>query len=78
MTSKSPIDRNLLFSGEAAEVGVVGSGGIYADGSFGFDYPNWNTIELLAKINFGFMGFDQAEVLGTSLRDPATQAERLE
>ncbi len=79
----------VIFNGETFEMGkklmaakkaltLFTSGGIYADGSFGFDYPNWNTIELLAKINFGVMGFDQAEVLGTSLRDPATQAERLE
>lgn len=79
----------VIFNGETFEMGkklmagkkaltLFTSGGIYADGSFGFDYPQWNTLQLLAKINFSFMGFDQAEVLGTSLRDPKTQAERLE
>ncbi len=79
----------VIFNGETFEMGkklmagkkaltLFTSGGIYAEESFGLDYPQWNTVKLLAKINFGFMGFDQAEVLGTSLRDPATQAERLE
>ncbi len=79
----------VIFNGETFEMGkklmagkkaltLFTSGGIYAEESFGFDYPNWNTVKLLAKINFGFMGFDQSEVVGTSLRDPENAEERLE
>ena len=79
----------VIFNGETFEMGkklmagkkaltLFTSGGIYAEESFGFDYPDWNTVKLLAKINFGFMGFDQAEVFGTSLRDPENAEERLE
>jgi FMN-dependent NADH-azoreductase len=78
----------VIFNGETFEMGkkpmagkkaltLFTSGGIYAEESFGFDYPNWNTVALLAKINFGFMGFDQTEVIGTSLRDQANQEQRL-
>lgn len=79
----------VIFNGETFEMGkklmagkkaltLFTSGEIYAEESFGFDYPNWNTVKLLAKINFGFMGFDQSEVVGTSLRDPENAEERLE
>lgn len=78
----------VIFNGETFEMGkklmagkkaltLFTAGGIYSEDAFGPEYPNWNTINLLSKINFGFMGFDEVEVLGTSLRDPATQAERL-
>lgn len=79
----------VIFNGETFEMGkkmmagkkaltLFTSGGIYAEESFNTEYPNWNTIALAAKINFGFMGFDETEIYGTSLRDPATQAQRLE
>ena len=85
--AKSYLDA-VIFNGETFEMGkklmagkkaltLFTAGGIYSEDAFGPDYPNWNTINLLSKINFGFMGFDEAEVLGTSLRDPANQAERL-
>lgn len=78
----------VIFNGETFEMGkklmsgkkaltLFTSGGIYSAENFNTDYPNWNTIALLAKINFGFMGFDEAEVFGTSLRDESTQKERL-
>jgi FMN-dependent NADH-azoreductase len=78
----------VIFNGETFEVGkklmagkkaltLFTSGGIYSDESFNLDYPNWNTIALLSKINFGFMGFDEAEVIGTSIRDEKTRDERL-
>ncbi|MBU6140287.1 MAG: NAD(P)H-dependent oxidoreductase [Proteobacteria bacterium] len=69
----------VMFNGETFEMGkklmsgkksltLFTAGGIYAENSFGLDYPNWNTLTMAAKINFGFMGFDESEVIGTSLR----------
>ena len=78
----------VIFNGETFEMGkkmmagkkaltLFTSGGIYSQDHFNLDYPNWNTISLLSKINFGFMGFDEAETVQTSLRDAATEVERL-
>lgn len=78
----------VIFKGEVFETGkklmagkksltLFTSGGIYEEEKFDINYPNWNTIALLAKINFNFMGFDEAEVIGTSLRDEKTRAQRL-
>ncbi len=53
------------------------SGGNYSNNLVNLEYPNWDTLTMLAKINFGFMGFDESEVINTSLRDPATEAEKL-
>lgn len=53
------------------------SGGIYSQNFANLEYPNWDTMSLNAKINFGFMGFDEAEVIGTSLRDPQLADGRL-
>ncbi len=53
------------------------SGGVYSEDSFNFEYPNWDTIRLLAKVNFGFMGFDESETISTSLRDEEKAEERL-
>ena len=53
------------------------SGGIYSENTFNFDYPNWNSIALMTKANFSFMGFDESEIIGTSLRDESTESERL-
>lgn len=49
------------------------SGGVYSENIFNLDYPNWNSIALLAKANFNFMGFDEGEVIGTSLRGDEVQ-----
>ena len=79
----------VIFKGETFEMGkklMAGkkaltfftAGGIYSEDNFSLTYPEWNTLSLLAKINFGFMGFDEAEIIGTSLRDEATREERLE
>jgi len=79
----------VIFNGETFEPGkklmagkkaltLFTSGGIYADDKFNFDYPNWNGIAFNAKINFNYMGFDEAEVIGTSLRDETKRAEHLE
>ena len=56
---------------------IFTSGGVYPEDVFNFDYPNWNGLVLTAKANFTFMGFDEAEFVGASLRDEATKAERL-
>ena len=69
----------VIFNGETFEMGkkmmsgkkalaLFTSGGIYAEDKFDFDYPNWNSLAFNAKVNFGFMGFDESEVVGTSLR----------
>ncbi len=69
----------VIFNGETFEMGkklmagkkalaIFTSGGIYSEENFGLDYPNWNAFALNAKVNFGFMGFDAYEVVGTSLR----------
>ncbi|MDX2083188.1 MAG: NAD(P)H-dependent oxidoreductase [Rickettsiales bacterium] len=78
----------VIFNGETFEMGkklmtgkkaltLFTSGGIYPDNSFNFDYPNWNGIAFNSQINFNFMGFDDAKTISTSLRDEATQAQRL-
>ncbi len=78
---KSYIDA-VAFNGETFEAGkkmmagkkalaLFTAGGTYSEDSFGFDYPAWNALALTAKINFKFMGFDEGEVIGTSLRADA-------
>ncbi len=78
----------VIFKGETFDYGVKSmagkkvltlftSGGIYSEETFNFDYPNWNTIALQSKAMYSFMGFDDIETLGTSLRDPATQEQKL-
>lgn len=78
----------VIFNGETFKMGekmmagkkalvLFTSGGIYAEDKFDFNYPNWNSIALIAKANFTFMGFDDSQIIGTSLRDEATSAERL-
>ncbi len=54
------------------------SGGIYTPDFVNLDYPNLDTLTVSAKINFRFMGVDEAEVIGTSLMDPTKAPERLE
>lgn len=82
---KSYLDA-VIFNGETFEMGkklmsgkkalaLFTAGGIYAEDNFGFEYPAWNALALTAKINFNFMGFDEGEVIGTSLR--ADVEERL-
>lgn len=36
------------------------------------DYPNWDGVSALAKIEFEFMGFGETEILGLSLRGDQT------
>jgi FMN-dependent NADH-azoreductase len=70
----------VIFKGETFEPGkkmmagkkalvLFTSGGMYSEDKFDFNYPNWNSIILNAKANFGFMGFDDSEIIGTSLRE---------
>jgi FMN-dependent NADH-azoreductase len=74
----------VIFNGETFEMGkklmaghkalvLFTSGGIYAEDKFDLNYPNWNAIALNAKVNFNFMGFDDSEVIGTSLRENAEE-----
>jgi FMN-dependent NADH-azoreductase len=53
------------------------SGGVYSDSVFNFDYPNWNSIALVTKANFAFMGFDTSEIINSSLRDETTEVAKL-
>ena len=73
----------VIFNGETFEAGkklmagkkvltLFTAGGIYSEEVFNFDYPNWNTIALQSKAMYGFMGFDEIETIGTSLRDTTT------
>jgi len=79
----------VIFNGETFSPGkklmagkkaltLFTAGGIYAEDKFNFDYPNWNSIALNTKSNFTYMGFDESETIGTSLRDEAKRAESLE
>jgi len=74
----------VIFNGETFEMGkklmagrnalvLFTSGGIYSEDKFDLNYPNWNAIALNAKVNFSFMGFDNSEVIGTSLRQNAEE-----
>jgi FMN-dependent NADH-azoreductase len=78
----------VIFKGETFDYGqkmmagkkalvLFTSGGAYSEDKFNFDYPNWNSIALMCKANFSFMGFDESEVLGASLRDEKAAAENL-
>ena len=49
---------------------IYTSGGSYTDDKVTIDYPNWNTLKFLTKINFGFAGFNEAEVIGASTANP--------
>lgn len=79
----------VLLKGETFEQGkkkmagkkvltLYTSGGVYSEDKFNFEYPNWNGLVLTAKANFIYMGFDESEFIGASLRDEKTRAERLE
>ncbi len=78
----------VIFKGETFDYGAKSmagkkvltlftSGGIYPEKTFNFDYPNWNTIALQSQAMYSFMGFDDIETIGTSLRDPTTANEKL-
>lgn len=86
-TVKAYLDA-VIFKGETFDYGkkmmagkkaltLFTSGGVYSEDTFNFDYPNWNSIALITKANFTFMGFDESEIIGTSLRDEATESERI-
>lgn len=73
----------VIFNGETFEAGkklmagkkvltLFTAGGIYSEEVFNFDYPNWNTIALQSKAMYSFMGFDEIQTIGTSLRDTTT------
>lgn len=53
------------------------SGGAYTPDLVNLEYPNWDTLSLNAKINFGFMGFDETQVITASLSDPSKTQEQL-
>ena len=76
---------SVIMKGETFEAGkklmagrkaltLYTSGGSYDSETFNLQYPNWDTITLLSKINFGFMGFDEAQVIGASLSNESKVA----
>ncbi len=50
-----------LMAGKKA-LTLYSSGGEYSE-KVGENYPDWDTLSALAKINFGFMGFDEAKIV---------------
>jgi FMN-dependent NADH-azoreductase len=61
-----------MMSGRKALV-LFTSGGSYNDKFVNLEYPNWDTLTMAVKINFNFMGFDNIEVIGSSLRENEDQ-----
>lgn len=48
---------------------IFTSGGEYDHDHVDLEFPHWDTLTLLAKINFNFMGYDQSEVVCASTND---------
>ena len=48
---------------------LFSAGGVYPVDQSSIEYPYWDTLTALAKIEFGFMGLGKSEVIGISLRD---------
>lgn len=65
-----------MMAGKRA-LALFTSGGEYSHDKFDLEYPNWDALTMLAKVNFGFMGFDKYEVLGASLRDESKKEAKL-
>ncbi|MGK5081985.1 NAD(P)H-dependent oxidoreductase [Bdellovibrionota bacterium FG-1] len=79
----------IMQAGETFEMGkklmagrkaltIFTSGGLYPTNQATPEYPNWDTLSVLSKINFGFMGFDESEIVTTSLRDMEKTPARME
>lgn len=66
-----------LMAGKRA-LTIYTSGGLYPADKFAPEFPNWDAVSLLARIEFQFMGFSEIEIVGTSLRDPAQAPTNLE
>ncbi len=56
---------------------IFTSGGAYSNNLVNLEYPNWDTLSMCAKINFNFMGFDEAQVIAESLRDESKRESTL-
>jgi FMN-dependent NADH-azoreductase len=56
---------------------IFSSGGEYPNETFNLNYPNWNSIALLAHATFNFMGFDEVKTIGTSLRGEENAVKNL-
>ncbi len=61
-----------VMSGKKSLV-LFTSGGSYNDKFVNLEYPNWDTLTMLVKISFNFMGFDVIEVIGSSIRENEDQ-----
>jgi FMN-dependent NADH-azoreductase len=52
-----------LMKGKKA-LTIYTSGGGYSSEKVAADYPNWDTLTVLSKIEFTFMGFSEIEIVG--------------
>ena len=77
----------VIMKGETFEAGkklmagrkvltLYSSGGEYSD-KVGENYPDWDTVAALAKINFNFMGFDEAKFVNNSTANEEKAKEGL-
>jgi len=86
---KSYLDA-VMFNGKTFEFGkkamagkksltIFTSGGQYSPDSVDFSagFFHWDTLTQSIKIMFNFMGFDEVQIVGASLRDETTRAERV-
>ncbi|MCM2349212.1 MAG: NAD(P)H-dependent oxidoreductase [Bacteriovoracaceae bacterium] len=83
----------IMFSGETFKMSSSGvdpvmnklkaltlytSGSEYPQEKVSADFPYWDALSALAKIEFSFMGAGEHEAFGVSLRDPSKVTEKLE
>jgi FMN-dependent NADH-azoreductase len=64
------------FTGKKGLV-VYTSAGKYTADKASTEYPDWNTLSVLSKIEFSFMGME-AEVIGASIGNPAEKEANIE
>ena len=48
---------------------IFTSGGEYDHDHVDLEFPHWDTLTMLAKINFNFMGYDESQVVCASTSD---------
>jgi len=58
-----------MFNGKKA-LTVYTSGGAYSTEKVTVNFPEWDTFNMLSKIEFGFMGFSEIEVVSASTGNP--------
>jgi FMN-dependent NADH-azoreductase len=64
-----------LMKGKKA-LTIFASGGVYTQGQATIEYPSWDTLTVLARIEFTFMGFSEIEIVGAQgVLNPAPGAK---